>query len=299
MRLATYSRALRTTTVASLILSAAGAATIAAVSAAPQPAVDGQGRLIAPARTEIAYHNSVTGQHWSTSNEHEQRPALSLIKLLIADYVYEHGTDADKAAATEMIKSSNDRIASQLFAKYPDSIRDRARRHELRNTISGSHWGNSRTTAADMVKFLEDKKRTDPRSPMLEAMKHTYATAADGYRQQGGTASLPDVQATKFGWSDNRVSETATASYGPDFTVVAITYGNQDQHSDDVRGAFRPAAPAAPKPAPAPAPAVPAIPALPERPGNPVGPIVQLPPLPELPPELAKGLDALNQLFKK
>lgn len=61
--------------------------------------------------------------------------------------------------------------------------------------------------------------------------------AADGFAQNYGTSRLPGVQGTKFGWSDDRTSITATASYGHGFTVAAITYGPASLNTDDaVRG---------------------------------------------------------------
>ena len=60
-------------------------------SAAPMPNVDQNGNIAAPGRTQISFQSTLTGHHVGTANEHESRPGLSLVKMYIADYVFEHG----------------------------------------------------------------------------------------------------------------------------------------------------------------------------------------------------------------
>ena len=208
------------------------------VTAAPQPKLTPQGTIDAPGRTQISFTHTPSGAHYGTANENEARPGLSIVKLYIADYVFKHGTEADKAKATQMIRYSDDNIASELYGRYPDSINATAREYGLSNTHGAGHWGNSTTSSADTVKFLEAKKRENPSDPVLVAMNTASPVAADGYRQDYGTATLPGVIGTKWGWSDDRQSIHASASIGPDFSVAANTYGTKETHTSDVQNAF-------------------------------------------------------------
>ena len=61
--------------------------------------------------------------------------------------------------------------------------------------------------------------------------------AVDGTHQNWGTGALPSVTGTKWGWSDDGASVVASASFGPDFSVAANTYGTAEQHTGDVLGA--------------------------------------------------------------
>ena len=257
------------------ILGALGASTVVALApaatAAPVPRQDGSGHVVAPARTQVTVAHSATGFRAGTANQHESRPALSIVKLYIADYVFGHGSPADKADATRMLQVSDDNIASRLYAKYPQSISTTANAYGLNDTHDPGFWGNSTTSTADSVTYLEAKKRQDPGSPVLAALASASPVAADGMRQDYGTAVLPGVIGTKWGWSDDRTSFTASASYGADFSVAAQTNGPAAQLTGDVVDAFRPSAPS---PAPAPTPSLPGIPGLPD---------LQLPDLPALP----------------
>jgi len=213
-------------------------------------------------------------------NQHESRPALSIVKLYIADYVFAHGTPADKADATRMLQVSDDNIASRLHAKYPQSISTTANAYGLNDTHDPGFWGNSTTSTADSVTYLEAKKRQDPGSPVLAALASASPVAADGMRQDYGTAVLPGVIGTKWGWSDDWTSFTASASYGADFSVAAQTNGPAAQLTGDVVDAFRPSAPA---PSPAPTPSIPGLPdlQLPDLPALPALP--EMSPMPALP----------------
>lgn len=206
--------------------------------AAPQPALDPSGTVAAPPRTQITVEHTPTGFHAGTANEHESRPALSLVKMYIADYVFTHGDPADRDAATQMLRFSDDATASRLYAKYPQSITDTAAAYGLTDTRAAAHWGNSTTSTADSVRYLEAKKRQNMTDPVLTALATASPVAADGYHQDYGTAVLPGVTGTKWGWSDDRRSLHASASFGPDFSVAAATYGPAEQLTGDVLAAF-------------------------------------------------------------
>lgn len=266
------------------ILGALGASTVVALAptaaAAPVPRQDGSGHVVAPARTQVTVAHSATGFRAGTANQHESRPALSIVKLYIADYVFAHGTPADQADATRMLQTSDDGIASRLYAKYPQSISTTANAYGLNDTHDPGYWGDSTTSTADSVTYLEAKKRQDPGSPVLAALASASPVAADGMRQDYGTAVLPGVIGTKWGWSDDRTSFTASASYGADFSVAAQTNGPAAQLTGDVVDAFQPSAPS---PSPSPAPGIPGLPdlQLPDLPALPALP--EMPPMPALP----------------
>ncbi|MDH6284335.1 hypothetical protein [Prescottella agglutinans] len=225
----------------------AGAAVCAAASvatAAPVPVTDPGGHIAAPGRTAISFEHTPTGTHVGTGNEHESRPAESMVKLYIADYVFAHGTDGDKADATQMLRVSDDNIAARLYAKYPNSIDATAATFGLNDTRSAPHWGDASTSTFDLVKYLAVVKKTNPGSPVLAALATASPVAADGYAQNYGTAVLPGVIGTKWGWSDDRKSSHISASFGEDFAVAAHTYGPAAQLTADVLAAFTNPAPA-------------------------------------------------------
>ncbi len=223
-----------------VIASAAAPLLATSVAAAPVPRTNPNGTIDAPARTQISFEHTPTGIHAGTANEHESRPGLSIVKMYIADYVFRHGTAEEKAQATQMLRTSDDRIASQLYAKYPQSINATARTYGLHDTHGAAHWGNSTTSTADSVKYLEAKKRENPTDPVLVALATASPVAADGYAQNFGTSTLPGVIGTKWGWSDDRRSFHASASYGRDFSVAAATNGSAAQLTHDVQSAFGP-----------------------------------------------------------
>src|SRR5699024_4610117 len=133
----------RLTTIGAFALAVATAATLATApaSAAPRPVQDYKGFIVSPARTQISFTYSPTGFVSGTRNQHEARSGLSIAKLSIAGSVCTHGTPADKARASEMIRTSSHTIASQLCRKFPQSISATARTYGLRNTHSNAHWG--------------------------------------------------------------------------------------------------------------------------------------------------------------
>ncbi|MEJ4112879.1 hypothetical protein ACGE24_07950 [Corynebacterium kroppenstedtii] len=224
--------------VAAVLVAPIVSSSSAVAHAAPTPNIDQQGNIIAPIRTQISFQESLTGFHAGTTNEHESRPALSLVKMYIADYVFEHGTPEEQAQATQMLRYSDDNIATALYKTYPQSIQDRAEKYHLNDTHADPRWGYSTTSTADSVAYLEAKKRENLSGPVLVALATASPVAADGFKQDYGTATLPGVIGTKWGWSDDRKSITASASFGPFFSVSANTYGPAQQLTDDVHTAF-------------------------------------------------------------
>ena len=187
-----------------------------------------------PDRTEISIRNA-DGTVFSVRGD-RPGPALSLAKLYLAYGVLAAGDPADRGAVTHMIRTSDDLTASRLSAKYPTAIADTINRFGLRQSHAGPDWGFGVTTTDDVVQFLTAVHDDPTAAPIVDAMATASPVAADGYRQNYGTAALPGAWATKFGWSDDGTIN-ATGTYGNGWTAAARTYGPPDQLTRDVHAA--------------------------------------------------------------
>lgn len=228
----------------------------ATASAAPSPSTV-HAPMKAPARTQVSVDHTYTRFHVGTPNENESRYSLSLTKLLLADYIYQHGSPADKAKATAMIEQSNDGLASELSAKYPQAIQAKAHQYGMKSAVPASTWGNWKFSSADWSRYISAKHREDPTAtgPLLSAMKRSHTHGADGYYQRYGVALLPGVKGWKSGWSDDRTTYHASVGFGNDWTVAIQTNGNAGALNADLNqalnsGAQKPSAPQQPKPLP-------------------------------------------------
>ncbi|MET8799435.1 hypothetical protein ABZV91_23920 [Nocardia sp. NPDC004568] len=177
---------------------------------------------------------------WGTAEERQVRSALSLAKLYLTEYVLRHGDGSagDLAYGERMIRFSDDAAADAVEAKYPQAIAIVAAEYGLTETRPGANWGSSTTSTADVADFLAAKQRTEPASPIFSWMATAAPRAADGTEQNWGTATLPGVQGTKWGWADAPPQEVASASFGPGFTVAAHTRGGPADQTADVLGAL-------------------------------------------------------------
>lgn len=211
---------------------AVGVAAVAAFIAAP--ATTSAADL--PSRTSMSIASAVPGVAVGTSNQHQRRGGLSIVKLYIADYALRHG--GDRGLCERMIRFSDDRATDAVAGKYPGAINSIARQYGLRNTFSHGYWGEAVTSTADVAEFLRVKETTDPMSPLFAWMRSASPVAADGTHQNWGTSHFPAVQGTKWGWSDYGRREVASASFGPGFVVVAHTYGSPVQQTADVNAAL-------------------------------------------------------------
>ncbi|HEY5854900.1 MAG TPA: hypothetical protein VIW24_12815 [Aldersonia sp.] len=209
----------------------------AAADGAPTPSTD---PLSAPERTAISYQG--TAARFGTLNQFDSYPALSIAKLYIVDYAVRHGdgNPDDMALAERMIRVSDDVAADTLAARYPMAIDDIAAENNLTATHGADYWGNSVTSVADVVTFLQAKMAEFPLSPVLAWMIMAAPIAADGTVQDWGTATLPGAVGSKWAWSDFGASLVLSASFGADFAAAAVTYGEPADQSDDVRAAFAP-----------------------------------------------------------
>lgn len=193
----------------------------------------------AAGRTTIAVRTDL-GLRSSTGAAHAPRGALSLAKLYLVDYALRHGdgSAADRELGERMIRYSDDAAADGLAVKYPQAIDAVAAEYGLTATGAGGHWSVASTSSADVAEFLHVKTRSDPASPILAWMATAGEYAADGTPQDWGTARLPGVLGTKWGWSDIGTPEVASVSFGPGFTVAAHTYGTSADQTADVLAAL-------------------------------------------------------------
>ncbi|WP_433193724.1 hypothetical protein ACQP1G_33710 [Nocardia sp. CA-107356] len=217
-------------------ISVAAAAVL--VFAAPGAAADAidDAAWDVPSRTSFSFRSVIPGIEWGTANEREMRTGLSLVKLYMVDYALRRGdgSAADLALAERMIRYSDDSAADAMAAKYPHAIDAIAAEYRLPSTKAGAAWGMSYTSTADVASFLATKQLTDPGSPIFGWMSAAGDRAADGTSQDWGTARLPGVEGTKWGWSDSGPLEVASASYGAGFAVAAHTRGTPEDQTADL-----------------------------------------------------------------
>ncbi|AEQ06171.2 hypothetical protein LJU02_03170 [Corynebacterium pseudotuberculosis] len=188
-------------------------------------------------RDQVTYVNVRTGEHRGTAAERTARPALSLSKLYIADYVFEHGSRREQIKAVRMIQKSDDDIADELFDAYPECIDATARKYGLEATKTVGRWGYSYTSTYDVVHFIVQLLRENPESKVLSAMRSVANKASDGTVQDFGTYTLPGVKGTKLGWS-NDAKLHSSVSFGSDFVVAAAVVGTQKDLTDLVQHQF-------------------------------------------------------------
>ena len=182
----------------------------------------------------VTYIRLHDGMHMGSASEHEPRPALSLIKLYIATYVMEKGEYEDKYEALDMIASSSDKSAEDLFKKYPDSIDTIADEFHLESTKAGEQWGYSQTSTYDVASFISQLIDRDETHPVLVAMAHADPISEDGYRQDYGTAKLSNVVGSKWGWSNDKTINSSV-SFGENFVAAASITGSSDDLTDYVK----------------------------------------------------------------
>ncbi|MFP7366548.1 hypothetical protein SFC07_12370 [Corynebacterium callunae] len=184
--------------------------------------------------SQVTYLSLDSDFHTGTSTERFARPALSLSKLYIADYVMEHGTAAEQSLAVEMISTSSNAAAQLLYEKYPESIDGTADKYGLLSTRGAERWGYAMTSTYDLTKFLAEVIKKDKNSKILQAMKNSTEVAADGYPQDWGTVTLPGVEGTKWGWSDDLMLHSSI-SFGEDFVVAAAVTGSKEDLTELVQ----------------------------------------------------------------
>ncbi|MHA2787769.1 hypothetical protein ACXZ66_01260 [Corynebacterium sp. S7] len=175
----------------------------------------------------------------ASENAEESRPSLSLSKLYLGYWVIYNGSDEHKDQVEEMLRLSNDDMASEMDAAYPEAIDEVAEDFGLENTYRNGYWGVTRTSALDVATFIAEI-RWDPRAkPIFEAMSDSAQYAHDGFAQDYGTSQLPGVKGTKFGWSNDHET-TATVSFGKEWTAASMTFGDTSAITKDTLKGFTP-----------------------------------------------------------
>ena len=194
----------------------------------PFPVLD-DGEFDADHSVQVSYVHVPTGYRVDSGNVDEIRTCLSICKIYIADHVFREGTAAQKKQATEMIRTSDDGITTRLYRAFPESIDEVAERYGLPGTAGMRTWGKSVTTTHDVATFLAAKvAKGDFDDPVLAAMADSAPFGSDGYPQDFGTAVLPGVIGTKWGWADIHDSMNASSSYGDDFVISLNVIGDAD-----------------------------------------------------------------------
>lgn len=179
---------------------------------------------------QLFYIDLYNGEYVASTSARYQRPALSISKLYIADYVLDHGSEKEQAMALEMLRSSSDKKADVLFDAYPYCIDRTAKKYGLASTETTTRWGYSYTSAFDVASFLSQLIANDPDSPILQALSTAHQVAEDGTKQNFGTALLPGVMGTKWGWSDEDDLHSSASfgitEEGHTFVAVAMVAGS-------------------------------------------------------------------------
>lgn len=196
-------------------------------------------RLRAPERSIVVVR--VPGHTFGTKNSGDPIPGLSLIKLIMADWVLSNrDPDSDEIARLKrMIVDSNDESADKIWEKYGEKmITEQVRKYHLQDTKPEDHrWGYTESSLPDLALFVSTLRAENPGSPVLWWMRSPARKAADGTVQYWGTGTLPGVYGSKYGW-DNDGSVVASLSYGPGFVVASFTIGDADDQTEDVHEAM-------------------------------------------------------------
>lgn len=206
---------------------------IAALQAAPQAAaIDVIPGDLGERTDVVVYHPD---GHWTGSpHARETRPALSLAKLYLGYYVLANGTPEEQGKVLRMIRVSDDLLAVEFDEEYPDAINKVAEEFELEDTYSTGYWGKSGTSPYDLAKFVTMIRDDPVAEPLIRGMANHAPYAQDGMKQDFGTDQLDGAIGSKFGWADDRESAFGSVSFGSDWVAAAMTYGDVDEHTDDV-----------------------------------------------------------------
>lgn len=86
------------------------------------------GIVIDQSKSQLTYIRVSDGMHLGSANERFARPALSLSKLYIADYVIDEGTESEKYDALQMISDSDDALQKN-FSQHIQNRSMKSRRN--------------------------------------------------------------------------------------------------------------------------------------------------------------------------
>ena len=194
-------------------------------------------------------------------------PTASMVKLFVAEDVLHRARTGrlvlradDPALLREMIRSSDDPAASELWVRYGGGqmVTDVARRYRLTGTappVVPGQWGQATTTARDLARFLAllpTAAHPDDAAALLGWMREATAVAADGFDQRFGVlGTAPPQSAVKQGWmccvgGNRHLHSVGVVGHR---VVVLLSEVPRGTGYDAARGALTAAAAAVPAPA--------------------------------------------------
>jgi hypothetical protein len=203
-------------------------------------------------RTGIAVLDLRTGEFYGAGDHSGRFGAASVMKVLIAVRLLATGQMTGNTAtlATAMIERSDDDAVAQLWPLVggPEII-DWVQSHYALPFLGAANtepgiWGSTQITARGMV-YLYRAIAADPlvRPWLLDAMRHTTNTAADGTDQFFGIPAATTGFAVKQGWGTRSSSKTSnviinTTGFVNDdrFAVAILNEGMGYRDSTDRNG---------------------------------------------------------------
>lgn len=169
--------------------------------------------------------------------------AQSIAKLLIAVSALQH--EEDPAAVAEMLSTSDDWIASELWERLggPAVVDEQAAAMGLAHTEPSQEWvrwGDTLTTAADVVRvyeYLLDELPERDRETVFAALEAMTDSGADGFDQTFGIPAAADGRdwAVKQGWGCCKPDRflVSTGTLGPDHRYIVAVFGAWDEERVD------------------------------------------------------------------
>lgn len=207
-------------------------AAVALACAAPVAAVEVRRGDPGKQTDLVVFHDDGT---WTGSpNARQPRPALSLAKLYLGYWILQHGTAEEKGKVLRMVRASSDVVAVELDSAHPEAINEVAEEFGLRSTRSDGYWGQSVTSPYDLAMFVSEIRDDPVAEPIMRGMANHAPFAEDGFKQDFGTDQMAGVIGSKFGWSDDLEGTFGSVSFGADWVIAAMSYGDVDEHTDDV-----------------------------------------------------------------
>ena len=86
----------------------------------------------------------------------------------------------------------------------------------------------------DLARFVTAILGDPVAEPLVRGMANHAPYAEDGFKQDFGTDQLDGAIGSKFGWADDLESAFGSVTFGPDWVAAAMSYGDVDEHTDDV-----------------------------------------------------------------
>jgi hypothetical protein len=169
-----------------------------------QPAIKNAVAAVPDGHVAVAVFDTVTDKMVGSYRDKAQYYTESVVKLLIGLDVLDHGGDADKVA--EMLTRSDDATASAFWGEYGTNsiVTTMAAKIGLSATVpphNPKYWGDSRTTAADLVKvyrYILTGAPAAERAVIIPALAAATEHGADGNNQWFG---IPNAVGKTTSWA--------------------------------------------------------------------------------------------------